>query len=167
MTLSTRIHKFHIIDICTSQNMPATLHTYVPLHCYCSLHTDSTLLHISVRKQQTVTCACHVIAIYVTTNIPFKGHIYAKCTNYLTGDEVVFQYICYISTGINPVARSSVHRWCRQHQWPQRSLTAWDELSIGQISQKVELWIKYLFIQGVKINYLWRGLVGAISLSWK
>ena len=37
---TTDIHIFHIIDICSSANMPATLHMYVPLHYYCSLHIE-------------------------------------------------------------------------------------------------------------------------------
>ena len=31
---------FHIIGICPRTNMSATLHIYVPLYYYCSLHTD-------------------------------------------------------------------------------------------------------------------------------
>ena len=32
------------------KNKPATLCMYVPLHSYCSLHTDPTLLHTSIRN---------------------------------------------------------------------------------------------------------------------
>ena len=32
------------------QNMPVILQKYLPLHCYCSLHTNPTFLHISMKK---------------------------------------------------------------------------------------------------------------------
>ena len=34
-----------IFDMYHWTNMAAILHMYVPLHCYCSAHTDSTLVH--------------------------------------------------------------------------------------------------------------------------
>ena len=47
---NTGIHIFHITGIYPWTNMPATMHIYVPLHIYCNLYTDPTLLlHISVK----------------------------------------------------------------------------------------------------------------------
>ena len=48
-TRSTGIHTFHITGKCTWINMSATLYIYVPLHLYCSLHRDPTLLHTSIK----------------------------------------------------------------------------------------------------------------------
>ena len=42
MTRNTGIHTFHIIDTCFWTIMPTAIHIYVPLHYYCSLHTDGT-----------------------------------------------------------------------------------------------------------------------------
>ena len=41
---------FHIIGICPCPNMPATLHMYAPLDCYCTLHTDTISMHKSVKE---------------------------------------------------------------------------------------------------------------------
>ena len=58
--------------------MPATLHIYVSLHCYCNLHIDPTFLHISVKPQQNETLIYYSIAIYVpATNMPLKWHLLA------------------------------------------------------------------------------------------
>ena len=45
------IHTFHITDICSWTNIPATLHIYEPLYDYCSLHTDPTLLKRFMENQ--------------------------------------------------------------------------------------------------------------------
>ena len=50
VTRSTDIHTFYIIGICPWTNMLAKLHIYAPLHVYNILHTDSPLLHISVKN---------------------------------------------------------------------------------------------------------------------
>ena len=42
VTRNTAIHTFHIIGIYPGTNMPTTLHIFVPLHYYCTLHTDCT-----------------------------------------------------------------------------------------------------------------------------
>ena len=47
--------------------MPPTSQTYVPVHCYCSLHIDPTLPHIQVKKS-TATFNYHAIVIYVPSN---------------------------------------------------------------------------------------------------
>ena len=59
--------------------MPATLHVYVPLHLYCSLHINSPLLYTSINNQVTATFIYHSIAKYVppkictsnATNMPY------------------------------------------------------------------------------------------------
>ena len=57
--------------------MAISLHIYIPVHYYCSLHTDPTLLHIAVNKQQTATFTYHAIAIYVLiTNTPLQFYTY-------------------------------------------------------------------------------------------
>ena len=35
----------HIFDIYHRANMVATLHTYVPVHSYCTVPIDATLVH--------------------------------------------------------------------------------------------------------------------------
>ena len=61
--------------------MSATLHMYVPLHCYSSLHTDQTLLQILVKN--------HKLQLFIDNSInlpmayiPLNYHIYATCANY-------------------------------------------------------------------------------------
>ena len=59
--------------------------TYVPLHFYCILHIEPTLLHTSIENQWTETFIYHTTAKYVLkTNMPFKYHVYTICQNYLT-----------------------------------------------------------------------------------
>ena len=59
--------------------MSATLHIYVPMHIYYSLHTDPTLLHNSVKKQQNLTLINHTIAINMPAiNIPLTCHMPKK-----------------------------------------------------------------------------------------
>ena len=62
---STGIHTFHITGKSPWTNMPGTLHKYLPLHFYCSLHIGSTLLHISSTNQWTATLIYHIAAKYV------------------------------------------------------------------------------------------------------
>ena len=49
VTMTTGMHIFHITGICPWKNMPATLHTCVPLHFCCSLHIDPTFLYTSIK----------------------------------------------------------------------------------------------------------------------
>ena len=42
--------------------MPDTLHVYVPLHYFCSLHIDSTLLNTFVKNQ--IACNIHLPYYY-------------------------------------------------------------------------------------------------------
>ena len=57
--------------------MLATLNIYVPLHCYCNLHIDPTILQISVKKQNaTLPCHCHIPANNkYAPQIPHIGHM--------------------------------------------------------------------------------------------
>ena len=63
VTTSTGTHTFHII--CPWKNMAATLDIYVTLPYYCSLNTDTKLLHIQVKMQLIY----HAIAIYMPHQI--------------------------------------------------------------------------------------------------
>ena len=84
VTRSTCIYTFNIIGICPWPNMPTTLHIYVPLHFLCTLFIDPTLLHQSVKKQQTATFIYQPTVIYVpATNMTPYCHTYASCTHYL------------------------------------------------------------------------------------
>ena len=79
VTRSTIIHTLHIIGICPWINRHVTLYIYVPLHCYCILHKNPTLLHISVIEQQIATLIYPSIAIYVlATNMPLKRYVYTN-----------------------------------------------------------------------------------------
>ena len=72
VTMTTDIYIFHIIGICPRTNMSPTLHIYVLLLFYCSLHIKP--------QQQTATFNYHVITTYMPfTNMPIKCHRY---TNY-------------------------------------------------------------------------------------
>ena len=52
------------------KTIPDTLHIYVPLHFYCSLHTDPTI------TKQTATFIYYAIVIDVpATNMPLKYHM--------------------------------------------------------------------------------------------
>ena len=94
--MNTGIHKFYIT---ARFPLPIGLpfSTYMSLK---SLHTDLTLHHISVKKQNT-TLINDALDIYVSeTDIHLQCHILASCTNYsmcINGE--VFQYICHIQTG--------------------------------------------------------------------
>ena len=59
--------------------MPATLHVHVPLHCYCSPHTDPTLLHTSIKQQETGTFIYHATAICINKKnihqMPHMSHV--------------------------------------------------------------------------------------------
>ena len=47
------------------------------------IHTDPTLLHKSIKNQQTAKDIYHTTAKYVAaTNVPLKCQIYATCPNY-------------------------------------------------------------------------------------
>ena len=49
-TRNTGIHALHTMGICSCTNMHATIYIPVPLHCYHSLHADSTLHIIKNNK---------------------------------------------------------------------------------------------------------------------
>ena len=50
------IHTLHIIGLCLWTNMPATLHIFVPLHCYCSVHKDFTTTHTPQTQVHETIC---------------------------------------------------------------------------------------------------------------
>ena len=55
----------------------------VPLHFYCGLYTDLTLLYIQVKKQQNATLIYYATVIYVpTTNMSLKCYKYGTRPNY-------------------------------------------------------------------------------------
>ena len=74
MQQDTLVYMFHNTDICPRTNTPDILHIYVPLHCYCSLHIDPTLLHISVKKKkkQIVTLIYHATATCANNKDPLQ-----------------------------------------------------------------------------------------------
>ena len=66
VTTTTGIQTFHIIGI---WHIVITLYIHLPVHCYCSLCKDPTLVHIYIQNAFNY----HIIAIYVpTTNMPLK-----------------------------------------------------------------------------------------------
>ena len=144
MTRNTGIHTFHIIGICPWTDMPATQHINVTLHCYCSLHIDSLVLHMSVEKQQTATFSYQAITIHVPAiNMPLKCH---TCHTYKL-DSVsigeVCQYICHVwSYWHNHMISSTVHRCWHHYQrwWWQYTQVAQAALASGQICQKPYTW---------------------------
>ena len=103
-------------------NMPATLHMYVPLYLYCSLHIDPTLLHtwLKINEIPHFTYYCKY---GWGTNMPLKYHINAICQNYLMSINggsipIYIIYATYEHNGINHVIRSTVHRcWWKCQQW--------------------------------------------------
>ena len=107
--MTTGIHTFHITDTCLWTNIPATLYTYVPLHFYCSLLTDLTLL------QTTLTHIYHTIAKYVPeTYMTLKWHKYSIFPKYFHAFmEQVHQHMHVWGCSLNDTARCAVHWW----QW--------------------------------------------------
>ena len=51
VTAGTGIFSVHIIGIYPWTNMLPTVYMYVPLHFYCSVHLDPTLLDTSIKNQ--------------------------------------------------------------------------------------------------------------------
>ena len=129
VTKSTGIHTFDITYICPWTNMPITLHIYVPLNFYCSLHMDHSLLHTPIEinklkhlfiillqnmcQQPMSLLECHMYAIY---------QYYLMCIN----GESMLIYATYELTDISHVAWSTVHRWHRMMQDKDNdNATAW------------------------------------------
>ena len=137
VTKSTGIHAFHITTTCSWSNMPLTMHIYVQLPFYCSIHIKPTILFTSIKinklehlftillqnmgKQQI----CSSNAIYIC-HMPklLKRHQWGKHANINATYEL---------TGINYVTRSVVRIQGHRQQHNPIILT---ELSIGQISPK-------------------------------
>ena len=92
VTMKSSIDTFHITAICPEANKPATLHIYILLHCYLSLHIDPTLLHISINTLQNATLIYNATAIYVpATNMPIKCHIYSDGNDANNSDDATAQ----------------------------------------------------------------------------
>ena len=95
MMRSTGIHTFLIIGICPCTNIPAKLHLLVPLHSYCRLHIDPTLLYIWGKKQQNcnsyLPCYCHLYA--KNKYAPQMPHMpFSSCAD----TRELYQNICLI-----------------------------------------------------------------------
>ena len=93
-----------------STNMPATSHMYVPLHKYCSLHVDPTLLYTLVKNINKLTFIYHNMAMYVlATNMHLKCHRYAQYANYINfmWEKYFSIYTSNELSVINNVMRSS------------------------------------------------------------
>ena len=73
------MYVFHITDICTWENMPATSHIYVPLHYHCSLHTDPILLHTVVKKDCIFHLSCYCNICANNKYVPQMSNICHKC----------------------------------------------------------------------------------------
>ena len=61
--------------------MPTTSHIYIPLHYYSSLHTDATLLQISIQEKQNGTFIYQYTAMYVPHNQYATFPNYSSCIN--------------------------------------------------------------------------------------
>ena len=92
----TGIHTFHIIEICPSTYMPATLHMYLPLHYSCSLPVDS---HITAYIRKTsmslgfglssnmYTFLCHLATISILFH-QWPTYVLLACQTFC------FLYLC-------------------------------------------------------------------------
>ena len=114
---------FTFIGICPWKNMPATLHIYVPLYYYCSLHID-----FQVQVKKTATFNYHSITIYMPkTNILFACQIYPICTNYFMCryKATLSVYIpSYELVTTNNVTRDSGKHTCHIIGiWPRTNMT--------------------------------------------
>ena len=100
--ISTATYSFHIMGTCLWTNKSATLHMYVPLYCYSSLHIDSTLLLIQVQKSTNHNFSLRFYCyIYARKKKPLKCHICQLVHVYLWGNY--FVYTSYELTRINNV----------------------------------------------------------------
>ena len=122
------IHAFHIAGTCPCRNIPATLYKYVPLHFYCSLHIDPTLLHTSFKHsklQLLFTLLQYICWQHISpqmwqlchmSKLP-DVHFWGKYANIHATHEVDL---------ITTVARITVYKWW---QWQCHSLIAFTELA--------------------------------------
>ena len=112
MIRNTSIHTFHIIGIYPWTNIPTRLHIYFPVHCYCGLYVEPTLLPISVKNnnlQLLWPCYCHICSKKYASQMPNTCHMpkildvnqWKKCGNKYATDELV---------GTNNVTRTAVRR---------------------------------------------------------
>ena len=114
---STDVHTLHITGICPWTNMPGTLHIYVALHFYYSLHWNPTLQQISIKINKLQ----HLFTILLQ-NI-CQQHIFPQMSHicHITKWLHMYQwgsipiYICYML--------SCSHQWCSQNGCTQTTIT--------------------------------------------
>ena len=94
------IYTFQINDIYPWTNTPPTLHMYVPLHFYCSLHRPHLTAHI---KNQYITFTILLQNIYPSNAINMLHAQITQCA-FMEGG---CYYICHIW--------SCYHQWCKCH----------------------------------------------------
>ena len=111
VTRNIVIYTFHTIGIYSWTSMPTTLHTYVPLHCYYSLHRPNITAYTSTKN---ATFIIHAIAIYtVYANNKYNSqmpHItsYFMC-KYETTMSVCMPHINSLQSTIWPDALVYIH----------------------------------------------------------
>ena len=112
----------HLIGTRPWTNMPDTLYIYVPMHFYCILHTDPTLLPL--KGNNCNIYLPYICKICILTNVPSNGAYmpYAQITWHALTEEYANIYAIFELTGVNHVTTTAVHRWqWHWHQWWQRS----------------------------------------------
>ena len=87
VTRSTGVHTFHITG------MPTTLYIYVPLHFYCSLHTDPNYCKypLEIKICDMPKCRSHITA-HISRKMQL---IYHAITIHVSGTNLLI--ICHIS----------------------------------------------------------------------
>ena len=97
-------------------NMSATVHMYVPLHCNCSLNMSPPITGHNSQKQQTANLFTMLLP-YMTqqqicpSNVMYKPYLQiTQCTSMGKTCQI---YATYDLAAINDVARNVAHRW----QW--------------------------------------------------
>ena len=122
------------------------VYIYISLHCYCSLHTDPRLLHISL-KNYKLQLLFTIILPYMCQKqmclqMPHTCYI-QNYIKYIKGEHASIS-VTHKLTVINHVTRSTVHIWqkcwgwqpCQQLCWWQCSLIVKAKYVNGQISLK-------------------------------
>ena len=100
-------------------NKKACHNTHVPLHCYCSLHINPTLLQMSIRKQQTVIfISCHIVIYVLAKNKSTKSilpdmHILVGFTNVYATYEVTcyYNHHTYFANYNAPYCHIPINKW--------------------------------------------------------
>ena len=120
---STGIATFHITGICLSNYACLIAHIF-PLHFYCSLHKDLTLLHISIKinnLQHLLSYYCKMcISNRYVPQMPLISPIPKLLNMHLWGEHTNIP-VQYKVAPINDIARITVHRqgwWRNSFQQP-------------------------------------------------